>query len=84
MTKIEFFQLFATFTSEEKQILLEEVAPYKKADRYKDSLNACLSDMNAGVARIKSHIDNLRLKVESGQDIEVPTFDQLTTVFRGA
>lgn len=84
MTKLEFFQLFSTFTLEEKQILLEEVAPYKKADRYKQSLDACLSDMHAGVARIKSHIENLRSKVDAGQDVEIPTFDQLTTVFRGA
>lgn len=84
MTKTEFFQLFSTFTPEEKQVLLETVAPYKKADRYKDELNACLSDMNAGVARIKSHIQALHSDVDAGKDIVVPTFDELTVIFRGA
>lgn len=84
MTKAEFFELLSTFTPEEKQALLEEVATYKKFDRYKEQLNACLSDMNSGIARIKSHIENLRSQVDSGKDILVPTFDELTTIFRGA
>ena len=84
MTKLEFFTLFSTFTPEEKRVLLEEVAPYKKADRVKSELDACLSDMNAGVARIKAHVTLLHSKAEAGEEITIPTFDELTLIFRGA
>lgn len=84
MTKAEFFTLFSSFTPQEKLVLLEEVAPYKKAERLKEQLSACLSDMNAGVARVKAHINDLTNRVANGEEVAIPTFDELTTIFRGA